>query len=157
EQELKSARQSEQDVAEIGRQVGQLTNVVEMLANAVGETGHVKRLEAQIAGLADASPEDPRADIAALRRRPGDAAAIVDRLADLQVQQAGRDSRSSEAAAGEQQAVMQAIEQSVRSIYDRIDALETTYAIAPQDVERLTGEMAAFTRSLKSGGEASGG
>ena len=49
EGELKLQRTSNGSVNEVASQVEQLTHVVELLAGAVGETGQVKRLEAQMA------------------------------------------------------------------------------------------------------------
>ena len=51
EGQLRGARSGAQEVNEIAGQVEQLTQVVELLAGAVGETGQVKRLESQIAAL----------------------------------------------------------------------------------------------------------
>src|SRR5690606_8471748 len=44
--------------------------------------------------------------------------------------------------------VMDAIEFSVRSVYDRIDAIERSVALSSGDFERLTSEMAAFTQAM---------
>src|SRR5690606_3102139 len=44
---------------------------------------------------------------------------------------------------------MASIEESVRHVYDRIDAIEKNLTLSPADIERLTGEMAAFTRALR--------
>ena len=82
------------NVKEIAEQVGQLSHVVELLAGAVGETGQVKRLESQIAGLATLMAQEPQVDVEALTRRLDDVASTVGRLADLQVQYAGRSDTS---------------------------------------------------------------
>ncbi len=82
------------NVKEIADQVGQLSHVVELLAGAVGETGQVKRLEGQIAGLAKLITQGPQVDVEALTRRLDDVATTVGRLADLQVQSAAKSDTS---------------------------------------------------------------
>lgn len=82
------------NVKEIADQVGQLSHVVELLAGAVGETGQVKRLEGQIAGLAKLMTQGPQVDVEALTRRLDDVATTVGRLADLQVQSAAKSDTS---------------------------------------------------------------
>ncbi len=114
ENELRgAARIQTGNVKEIAEQVAQLSHVVELLAGAVGETGQVRRLESQIAGLAKLVSEGPRADMRDLVQRLDelggqivklsqrhqdeglglrldDISATVGRLADLQVQFANR-------------------------------------------------------------------
>lgn len=149
EAELRASRADGADVAEIGRQVAQLTGVVEVLAGTVGETGQIKHLEDQIAHLARALAEGSKSDISTLTRRIDEVAASVDRLAEMQVRQTeNSDGAPSEGTA----ATLGAIEESVRAIYDRIDTLERSLAISPQDVERLTAELASFTENLRENG-----
>ncbi|MFN6942720.1 MAG: hypothetical protein ACK4OG_12070, partial [Parvibaculum sp.] len=57
---------------EVAAQVEQLTHVVELLAGAVGETGQVKRLEAQIAAIGAMIEETPRNDLSILNARLDD-------------------------------------------------------------------------------------
>jgi localization factor PodJL len=101
EAELRTqARGQTANVKEIADQVGQLSQVVELLAGAVGETGQVKRLEGQIASLARLISDERQADANALSTRidevattvaalarfhtdPGRETALVDRLDDL--------------------------------------------------------------------------
>ena len=149
ETDMRATRDASADIAEIASQVGQLTNVVELVAGAVGEQGHVKRLEKQIADLAQLYTNGPRPEIAALTRRIDELGATVDRLAELQVQEIGRAARDAESAGSTQDNAMRAIEDGVRSIYDRIDALEGSYALAPEDLDRLTREMAGVTQALR--------
>ena len=49
---------------------------------------------------------------------------------------------------------MRAIEAGVRNIYDRIDALEATYAVTPDEIDRLTREMGGVAEALKHPGDA---
>ena len=137
------ARGQSSNVKEIADQVAQLSHVVELLAGAVGETGQVKRLEAQIAGLARLVADGPQLDLSALNSRIDDVSATLGRLADLQVQYAGK----IEAPTALHDA-MTAVEAGVRNIYDRIDAIEAHHALAPEAVDALAAEMARFTQAL---------
>ncbi|HEV7277050.1 MAG TPA: peptidoglycan-binding protein [Devosiaceae bacterium] len=131
------------NIKEIADQVAQLSHVVELLAGAVGETGQVKRLEAQIAGLAKLIGEGPQVDLSALTQRLDDVTSTIGRLADLQVQVVERVDRPADVPG------IDAIEAGVRNIYDRIDAIEKNTALHPADLERLTDEMARFTEAMR--------
>lgn len=146
ETELKTqARSQSGNVKEIADQVGQLSHVVELLAGAVGETGQVKRLEGQIGSLAKLVAQGPQIDLSALTQRLDDVSATVGRLADLQVQYANR----VESPAAALKAGMSSIEEGVRNIYDRIDAIEKHDSLSPEQVERLTDEMARIAETLR--------
>lgn len=155
ESELKSQRNGSGSVREVAAQVEQLTHVVELLAGAVGETGQVKRLEAQIGGLAALIESGSRVDLSAINTRLDDVSATVGKLAELQAQQMereiAREERRPEAAEATAALgpAMHAIESSVRNVYDRIDAIEKNVALSASDFERLTSEMAAFTQAMK--------
>jgi len=160
EGELKSQRADSTSIGEVASQVEQLTQVVELLAGAVGETGQVKRLEAQIAALARMIGETPQVDLSALNMRLDDVSATVGKLAELQAQQMEREIERQDREILRddvaQQAMiepMQTIEEAVRSIYDRIDAIERNVAMPSGDFERLTGEMAAFTQEMRQRGD----
>jgi len=95
EGELRSqSRGQTANVKEIADQVGQLSQVVELLAGAVGETGQVKRLESQIAGLAKLVAREPQIDVSALTRRLDDVSQTVAKLAELQKAYADRSDTS---------------------------------------------------------------
>jgi localization factor PodJL len=155
EAELKSQRAGNGSVREVADQVEQLTQVVELLAGAVGETGQVKRLESQIAALAALVEAGPRVDLSAVNGRLDDVSATVGKLAELQAQQMEReiareDNKPAPVKGPEVLApAMDAIESSVRNVYDRIDAIEKNVALSAGDFERLTAEMAAFTQAMK--------
>lgn len=164
------------NVREIADQVGQLSHVVELLAGAVGETGQVKRLEGHIAGLAKLIADGPKVDMAALNQRLDDVSltvgklaelqkhyadrsdmsgmtarlddvsATVGRLADLQVQYANRVENPKD---GLKEA-MGAIEDGVRNIYDRVDAIERTMAMPPAELEKITEELGRVAQAMKS-------
>lgn len=153
EGQLRSARNGSEDVREVASQVEQLTQVVELLAGAVGETGQVKRLESQIAALAGMVQQAPKVDLSAVNARLDDVSATVAKLAELQAQQMEREIIREERAASAPQdrlePAMVAIEANIRSVYDRIDAVERNMSISSGDFERLTSEMAAVTQALR--------
>ncbi|MEQ1899869.1 MAG: peptidoglycan-binding protein [Devosia sp.] len=148
ESELKSNLRSGGDVKMIADQVSQLAGVVELLAGAVGETGQVKRLEGQIASLGKLIAQSREADSSGTTRRLDDMSSAMGRLADLQVQFANKIENPVQTAAFRDG--MQAIEASVRNVYDRIDTLERSGGASPAAIEHLTAEMARFTEALRS-------
>ncbi|MDB5528070.1 MAG: hypothetical protein JWR51_1173 [Devosia sp.] len=155
EGDLKSQRASNGSVREVANQVEQLTHVVELLAGAVGETGQVKRLEAQIAALARMIGDAPKVDLSTINKRLDDVSATVGKLAELQATQMEREIvREDRAEAlpvvGDTLApAMATIEKSVRNVYDRIDSIEKNLALSSGDFERLTSEMAGFTQAMR--------
>lgn len=159
EGELKTQRSNGSQVQEVAGQVEQLTQVVELLAGAIGETGQVKRLETQIAALAGMIEDAPKVDLAAINARLDDVSGTVSKLAELQAEQMereiAREKKRSASTKSEPVAklapAMQAIEESVRNVYDRIDAIERNVALSSGDFEKLTSEMAAFTQAMKDG------
>jgi localization factor PodJL len=164
------------NVREIADQVSQLSHVVELLAGAVGETGQVKRLEGHIAGLAKLIAEGPRVDMAALNQRLDDVALTVGKLAELQKHYADRSDMSGmtarlddvsatvgrladlqvqfanrvEGPKGGLADAMTAIEDGVRNIYDRVDAIEKAMAMPPAELERITEELGAVAQAMRS-------
>ena len=153
--ELKSQRGNASQVKEIANQVTQLSQVMELLAGAIGETGQVKRLEGQIADLARLVEHGGKVDLSMLTQRLDDLSATVERLADLQVQQIQHVVREAEASPNKEAETvksMRAIELSVRHIYDRIDALERNVGVSPDEIERLTEAMGQFTARMQSDG-----
>lgn len=156
EGDLRQQRGNAGQVREVAEQVEQLTQVVELLAGAVGETGQVKRLEAQIAALGAMIEKGPKVDLGAINARLDDVSATVGKLAELQAQQMEReivrqerDEAAPKGKLGKLEPAMHAIEASVRSVYDRIDAIEKNLALSSGDFERLTSEMAAFTHAMR--------
>lgn len=140
------ARNQTGNVKEIADQVAQLSHVVELLAGAVGETGQVKRLEGQIASLAKMIAQGPQVDLSTLTRRLDDVAATVGKLADLQVQYANKVQSADRTDAVTES--MRSIEEGVRNVYDRVDAIERHAALAPADLEPITQELARITEAM---------
>lgn len=141
------ARNQTGNVKEIADQVAQLSHVVELLAGAVGETGQVKRLEGQIASLAKMIAQGPQVDLSSLTRRLDDVSSTVGKLADLQVQYANKVQSSDKTAAVTDS--MNAIEEGVRNVYDRIDAIERHSSLAPSDLEPITLELSRITEAMR--------
>ena len=176
EGELKTqARGQTANVREIADQMGQLSHVVEMLAGAVGETGQVKRLESQIAGLARLIGDGPKVDAEALNSRLDDVASTVTKLAELQKHYADRSDTSGMTARLDDVSAtvgrladlqvqfaskvetprdglkdsMAAIEDGLRGIYDRIDAIERSTAMPAAEIEKITAELAQLAQAIK--------
>lgn len=153
---LRNERDNEAQVKDVAEQVEQLTQVVELLAGAVGETGQVKRLEAQIAALGDMIENAPKVDLGAINQRLDDVSATVGKLAELQAEQMEREIVREERRATRPEPaaaltpVVRSIEESVRNVYDRIDAIERNFAMSSNDFEKLTSEMASFTQAITS-------
>ncbi|HZY68026.1 MAG TPA: hypothetical protein VFE52_05535, partial [Devosia sp.] len=147
ESEIKAQLKTGGNVKDVADQVAQLAHVVELLAGAVGETGQVKRLEGQIASLGKIISQGREMDIATLTRRLDDVASTVGKLAELQV----HFTEKVQTPVGNEafKDGMRSIEESVRSVYDRIDALERQETLKPDDLEVVTAEMARFTAALE--------
>jgi localization factor PodJL len=152
ETELRSQRTNTSHVRGVAGQVEQLTQVVELLAGAVGETGQVKRLEAQIGALARIVEAAPEPDLSVLNARLDEVSLTVGKLAELQAAQMEREVVRDNRPAKSDPAIgpaMSAIEAGVRNVYDRIDAIERTTSISQGDLERLTSELADFTAAMQ--------
>ncbi len=147
EGEILNELKSGANVRDVADQVAQLAHVVELLAGAVGETGQVKRLEGQIASLGKIMSQGREMDLATLTRRLDDVAGTVGKLAELQVHFTEKVQNPIETEAFKDG--MRSIEESVRNVYDRIDALERQRSLTPQDLEIVTSEMARFTAALQ--------
>ncbi|MCD7059081.1 SEL1-like repeat protein [Pelagibacterium xiamenense] len=130
---------------DVAGQIAQLSEVIELLANAVGESGQVKRLETQIAQLADEVSRGHSGGPDAIAAQVEALAESIDKLATHQVQNAGRDAQ----AEARQADSMRVIEESVRSIYDRIDALEKARPDGSDAFERLSKDLAALAATIE--------
>lgn len=169
-------------VEEIAQQMEQLTGVVEMLAGSVGEQSHIKRIEGQIARLAESVQAGPDLDLDTMTERLEVLSGAFDRLSQLQAEQQypempdysgsfvslesglrqvsgeirglemGGLSRDVEKMSGKLDSMdFSAVEACVRSVYDRIDALENNLAVPTPAIERLTRDLAEFTEVMRSG------
>ncbi|GLQ53174.1 peptidoglycan-binding protein [Devosia nitrariae] len=150
ETELHTLHQDAGGVREIALQVEQLTQVIELVAGAVGETGQVKRLEAQLASLARLVADTPKVDLDAVNHRLDELATTVGKLAELQVQQIEREIVRDESPPVSDPA-LRTIEEGIRNVYDRIDTIEKNVGLSQGDLERVTSEMAALTAAIQDG------
>ncbi len=94
----------------------------------------------------------PRLDLNMLESRLDDVSGTVAKLAELQAEQMEREivreeRRAAEAASKPE--IILATEESVRAIYDRIEMIERSVSANSSDFERLTSEMANFTRVME--------
>ncbi|AEQ50424.1 hypothetical protein KKY_380 [Pelagibacterium halotolerans B2] len=132
----------------IAAQIDQLSEVIELLAGAVGETGQIKRIEAQIGNLAEMIATDRQSGQDATSRRIEDLTATIEKLVTHQLQASEHGAQQAALADDRQVQAMATIEQSVRSIYDRIDSLEASQSQPSADIERLSRDMAALTEAV---------
>jgi localization factor PodJL len=150
EAEIRTQARSGGNVREISEQMAQLTGVVEMLAGAVGESGQVRRLEAQIAGLARVFADGPQVDLSALTRRLDDLAEHVGQLADFQIAAVDRAEQTQRTDPALTDGIS-AIETSLRNVYDRIDALERSSSAPSPELERIIADMATIAAAIEAG------
>lgn len=132
----------------IAGQIDQLSEVIELLAGAVGETGQIKRIEAQIGNLAEMIAADRQSGEDATSRRIEELTATIEKLVTHQLQASENGAQQAALADDRQEQAMAMIEQSVRSIYDRIDSLEASQSQPSGDIERLSRDMAALTEAV---------
>jgi len=158
---------SVQALKDMASQVEQLSCVVELLANSVGERSQMKRLEAQIAKLADVVGNGSELDFQSIDQRLGVLSGAFERLSQLQSEQWQKLENADDLKHMENTHLqdiqtgvrniyerldgmdMAAVEASVRSIYDRIDALEANMATPVPAIERLSRELADFSKALR--------
>ncbi len=158
--ELRSGHRSNTDVSEIADQINQLTQTVELLAGAVGESGQVRRLEAQIAQLAQ-SMEAGRAENtddqpSEVNQRLERLAVTIEQMTDMHHQLADRPVSLIEELSGAQKSGFSNIEEGVRGVYDRLDAIENQPGIDPEEFERFSQEMGQLAEALQTGSSAPG-
>lgn len=132
----------------IAGQIDQLSEVIELLAGAVGETGQIKRIEAQIGNLAEMIASDRQSGENVTSKRIEELTATIEKLVSHQLQTSEHESQQAALADDRQAQAMATIEQSVRSIYDRIDTLEASQSQPSDAIERLSREMAALTEAV---------
>lgn len=153
------ARTQTANVKEIADQIGQLSQVVELLAGAVGEVGQVKRLESQIASLATILAEDAYPDLGAMTARLEELSASVtglselaglgERLDDVSATVARLADQPPAAGAAPDDSRAERIESGIRSLYDRIDAIEGKLAVPPAEIERISEQLGQLAAAMK--------
>ncbi|GGA56818.1 peptidoglycan-binding protein [Pelagibacterium lentulum] len=135
--------------AEISAQVGQLSEVIELLASAVGESGQVKRLETQLERLAETVAQGSQISQQDTIERIEALAQTIERLTAYQVEASSRDEQRDAEANRMQSESMHAIEESLRNIYDRIDTLESADTVGASALDRLSQDMAALSVAVQ--------
>lgn len=101
------------------------------------------------------APRTPSSTETALVKRLDDVSETMGRLADLQVEFAGRVDMSTQSGNGVRESLhgiegaMRAIEDGLRNVYDRIDAIERAEALPPVALDRITEELARVTETLQ--------
>ncbi len=164
EDALGSRENSHAALADMADQLEQLSRVVELLANSVGERGQIKRLETRIAELAEAVAGGSELDFNSIDQRLDVLSAAFDRLSQLQLEQKKMHERTGESGDTHMEAIqtgvrniyerldgmdMAPIEAGVRSVYDRIDALEAGMAVPSPAIERLSRELSDFSKAMR--------
>jgi localization factor PodJL len=132
---------------DISGQIAQLSEVIELLAGAVGETGQITRIEAQIGNLAEMVVAGRSNGRDATAERVEELTSTVEKLLAHQIETSGQNAQQVARSEDRQTQTMAMIEQSVRNIYDRIDALETQTQ-SSADIDRLSRDMAALTEAV---------
>lgn len=153
------ARSQTANVKEIADQVAQLSQVIELLAGAVGEVGQVKRLESQIASLATILAEDPHPDLDAMTTRLEELSASVtglselaglgERLDDVSATVARLADMQPAAGTAPDEARAERIETGIRSLYDRIDAIEGKLTLPPAELDRISEQLGQLAAAMK--------
>lgn len=144
------------DLSGLTTQLDTLANTVNGLVQAQAEhIQHLRRItdaqSKQTDRIEQLSRESERADFGYLTRRLDDVSATVERLADLQIQQVqqlARDAKEAPQRAEAVKSAMQSVEAAVRSVYDRIDAVERTQALPSDDLDGLADGMTRITQML---------
>lgn len=131
---------------EVAGQVAQLAEVVELLAGAIGESGNMRRIEGQIAELAEAVAHAPASEDSAILARLDALSRTLEGLSDSQAVMAERHHAESTRT----DETLRLVEDGIRSIYERIDAIDGARVAAPQELERLSTELSALARALDS-------
>lgn len=139
------------DTAAVARQIGLLTETVGQMSQLVKKAGDTSKLESKLAEFLTLERADPAVDM--LSGRMERLNESVRKLADIQVRQVRRGERGVPAGAADQQvALTQHIEASIRSLYDKLDALERSVAIAPAEMERLSHGIGTLAAALEKEG-----
>jgi localization factor PodJL len=139
-----------QRLDEVSLTVGKLADLQKHYSERFDTSGLNSRLDdvsATVATLAELQKHyADRSDVSGMTARLDDVSATVGRLADLQVQYANRVENPKD---GLKEA-MGAIEDGVRNIYDRVDAIERTMAMPPAELEKITEELGRVAQAMKS-------
>lgn len=148
ETKLRSGPHSDARLEDISGQLQLLVEVVESLASVVGESGQVKRLEAQVASIARLISDTPHNNITEFATRLSNLADSVELLTDLQMKSQEQATPDFQELSSAHSRDMASIETGVRNVYERIDAIERNLTLHPEDIERLFSEMATISADM---------
>lgn len=148
-------------------QVKRLESQIASLASLVAQgpqvdlsalTRRLDDLAGTVGVLLETSKAPPPAasfDDSGMRQRLDDVSSTVGRLADLQVQYANRVDITAQQSGGMTEKLktiegsVKAIEDGVRNVYDRIDAIEKTTALPAADLDQMTDQLARMGELLR--------
>ena len=161
EKVMSSRGNSLQAVEDMAVQIEQLSSVVELLANSVGERGQIKRIETQIAKLAEVVTSSSELDLEAITERLDMLGGAFEQLTLLQSQSLAQQENGTDRAKIDAietgvrnlyerfDAIdLASIEAGIRSVYRRMDAIEQGISQTNPALERLSAEMAEFARAV---------
>ena len=138
-----------QRLDDVSLTVGKLAELQKHYSERFDTSGLNARLDdvsATVATLAELQKHyADRSDMSGMTARLDDVSATVGRLADLQVQYANRVESPKD---GLKEA-MGAIEDGVRNIYDRVDAIERAMAMPPAELEKITEELGRVAQAVR--------
>lgn len=139
----------EQRIAEVNGTINRLAEMLEKPATNPETEIFSRRLDdmtSSVARIADIQAKlADRTDTTSLGKRIDEVTLTVGKLADLQVQVAQIvDNPRDGVREG-----MSAIEDGIRAIYDRIDALEQSVALPASEIDRLTDQLGKITAALR--------
>ncbi|WP_055048035.1 peptidoglycan-binding protein [Devosia sp. A16] len=138
-----------QRLDDVSRTVGKLADLQKHYSERFDASGLNARLDdvsATVATLAELQKHyADRSDVSGMTARLDDVSATVGRLADLQVQYANR----VESPRDGLKEAMGAIENGVRNIYDRVDAIERAMAMPPAELEKITQELGRVAQAVR--------
>ncbi len=162
ERVMGSQQNSTRAVEDMAVQIEQLSSVVELLANSVGERGQIKRIETQIAKLAEAVTSGSDLDFGTINERLDVLGGAFEQLTLLQSQSVAQQDAGAGGAKIDAIEIgirnlyerfdtidLASIEAGIRSVYSRMDAIEEGLNETNPALERLSAEMAEFTRAMQ--------
>lgn len=138
-----------QRLDDVSLTVGKLAELQKHYSERFDTSGMNARLDdvsATVATLAELQKHyADRSDMSGMTARLDDVSATVGRLADLQVQYVNRVESPKDGLKD----AMGAIENGVRNIYDRVDAIERAMAMPPAELEKITEELGRVAQAVR--------
>ncbi|MCB9993074.1 MAG: SEL1-like repeat protein [Hyphomicrobiaceae bacterium] len=165
-----SDRVSSAHLSEIAVQIEQLTDIVEVLAGKVNERSAFQSVERQIEALRTSIEGTGQADLSGMEQRLGLLSESFERLSAIQAEQSAAQSslmqQLNSGATGEQFSAIEDgvrniyerldamssmdVQTSLRSLFDRLDLLEQNVATPAPLLQRLTNDITDLSATIKS-------